>query len=46
MYADDWLFISPSSARLSQLLNECKTFVTRHDLKCNANKSDAMIFDR
>ena len=37
MYADDLVLISPSSAGLSQLLNECEKFGTRHDLKYNAN---------
>ena len=44
MYADDLVFISPSSAGLSQLLHECETFGTRYNLKCNAKKSDVMIY--
>ena len=44
MYDDDLVLISPSSAGLSQLLHECETFGTRHDLKCNAKKSAVMIY--
>ena len=44
MYADDLVLISPSSAGLSQLLRECDTFGTRHDVKYNAKKSAAMIY--
>ena len=44
MYADDLVLISPSSAGLSQLLHECETFGTRHDVKYNAKKSAVMIY--
>ena len=44
MYADDLVLISPSSAGLSQLLNECEKFGNRHDLKYNAKKSAVMIY--
>ena len=42
--ADDLVLISPSSAGLSQLLNECEKFGTRHDVKYNAKKSAVMIY--
>ena len=32
MYADDLVLIPTSSAGLSQLLHECETFGTRHDI--------------
>ena len=44
MYADDLVLISPSSARLSQVLRECEKFGTRHDVKYNAKKSAVMIY--
>ena len=44
MYADDLVLISPSSTGLSQLLRECETFGTRHDVKYNAKKSAVMIY--
>ena len=43
MYADYLVLISLSSAGLSQLLNECEKFGTRHDVKYNAQKSAVMI---
>ena len=45
MYADDLVLILPSLAGLSQLLNECEQFGTRHDLKCNAKKSAGIQID-
>ena len=44
IYADVLILISPSSAGLCQLLNECEKFGTSHDVKYNANKSTIMIF--
>ena len=44
MYVDDLVLISPSSAGLSQLLHECETFGTRHDVKYNAKKSAVKIY--
>ena len=44
MYTDDLVLISPSSAGLSQLLNECEQFGTRYDVKYNAKKSEVMIY--
>ena len=44
MYADYLVLISLSSAGLSQLLNECEKFGTRHDVKYNAQKSAVMIY--
>ena len=44
MYADDFVFISPSSAELCQQLRECEKFGMSHDVTYNAKKSAVMIF--
>ena len=43
-YADDLIWISPSSAGLCQLLLECEKFGMSHDVKYNAKKSAVVIF--
>ena len=44
MYAEDLVLISPSSARLRQLLQECETFGMSHDIRYYAKKSTVVIF--
>ena len=41
MYADDFVFISLSSAGLCQLPRECEKFGMSHDMKYNAKKRAA-----
>ena len=43
-YADGLVLMSPSSAGLCQLVHECETFGTSHDVKCNADKGTVMLF--
>ena len=43
MYADGLVLMSPSSARLCQLVHECEQFGTNHDVKYNADKGTVML---
>ena len=40
MRADDFVLMSPSTARLCQLLHKCEQFGISHDVKYNGTKSE------
>ena len=44
MYADDLVFVVPSSISLSMLLCTCSEYGVEHDIKYNSVKSDIIIF--
>lgn len=43
-YADEMVLRSPSISALRKLINVCESYVVAHGLKCNASKSELMMF--